>query len=82
MNNVEQVNNQIKIKKQFKILSAETKQIIQDRLDKMLDDVFNSIYIAQCEQDSPNGPEFWSDNEELLLIANEYIIAVLDGEEG
>ena len=68
--------------KKFSPLSMETKLIIQNQLNTMLDEVIDSVYIHQCEQDTPNSPEFWSDNEKMLSVANEYIIAVLNGEEG
>jgi len=66
----------------FKLLNDETKSIIQNQMNTMLDNVADSVYTTQCEQDSPNSPDFWRENEELLNIANEYIHAVLNSEEG
>ena len=68
--------------KRFRQLSNETKQIIQNQLNTLLDDIVESVYIHSCENDSPNGMDFWDENEKELLIANEYILAVLNGDEG
>jgi len=67
--------------KRFKLLSIETKSIIKSAVEKLTTDVVESTYLAQCEVSHPNNDvDFWEDNESLLVIAQEYIIATLEGE--
>ncbi len=64
----------------FKLLSAETKDIIEKKIDELTDKIIDSIYQQQCEIDSPNSLDFWNNNELLATIAQEYMIATANGE--
>jgi len=66
--------------KRFKLLSAETRDIIEKGIDKLADEIVESIYQQQCEIDSPNSPGFWHDNAHLAEIAQEYMTATANGE--
>ena len=66
--------------KRFNTLDNATKALIRTSIDKLADDIVESIYTAQCEQDSPNGQGFWKECEDIGDVAQEYMIAVAKGE--
>ena len=66
--------------KRFRLLSHETRDIIQKSIDTLTSEVMESVYAQLCEEDSPNSPDFWNNQENMLELANEYIIATLEGE--
>ena len=64
----------------YKQLTKETKAVIKVGLDILLDQITETVYQGQLETDCLNSNGFWERNEEILEIANEYIIAYLEGE--
>ncbi len=60
-------------------MTLETKNIIENQVDKLLDEIAESTYIGLCETMSPNDIEFSSTYQELLDEAQYYIIQTIQG---
>jgi len=60
--------------KRFRQIDEATKALIRTSLDKLANDVSESIYITQCELDSPNSMDFGQRVEEIGEIVQEFII--------
>ena len=61
-------------------MTTETKSIIDKKVDELLDDIVDSVYLGCAENESPNSPDFSEYFHNQLDRAQEYLIAKIKGE--
>ena len=61
-------------------LSNETQQLINNRIDSMLQEIADTVYTEMLEKGyNVNLSEFWTEQDERLIEASELIINIIEG---
>ena len=61
-------------------MTKETKEIVDKKVDELLSEIVDSVYIGCAENESPNSTDFESYFQNQLDKAQEYLLLKIKGE--